>query len=60
MTIDAIDMTICPNCGDKIRESTWTEQPILRHGGYGAARKTVRQICDCGYAFTIEISEVKP
>ncbi|HEX9992487.1 MAG TPA: hypothetical protein VGB14_06145 [Acidimicrobiales bacterium] len=38
-----------------------TETPLLRHGGYGAARETTTVFCDgCGWSLVVAVSEVHP
>jgi hypothetical protein len=32
----------------------------VRHGGYGATRRTVRRCCPCGWALVVERSEIRP
>lgn len=51
----------CPQCGGQdLRETTVGEYPLLRAGGYGAARETVTQTHSCGYWRTIRTTEVNP
>lgn len=40
---------------------SWVEEPLLRGGGYGAARITIKKLCvPCGWETTAEVSEVRP
>lgn len=55
-----IEAKTCPACGGELERLTWDQRPLLRHGGYGAALRTVRDWCRCGWSLVREISEVKP
>ncbi len=52
----------CPRCGSaEMHPQTITEQPLLRHGGYGAARETVTLYCAlCPYYVTTSVGETRP
>lgn len=53
----------CPTCGAPTVREQVQEQPLLRHGGYGAARRTVTEHCEnrtCGWWLTTDISEERP
>lgn len=51
----------CPACGDIAVTECVTEVPLLRHGGYGAARASSRRHCPrCGWTMLAEVSEVRP
>lgn len=50
----------CPDCGDTLTTQTIAEAALIRHGGYGATRSTRRLFCLCGWALTIEVTEVRP
>jgi len=60
MSLVAFDNGVCPDCGLELIRNEWTQQPLLRHGGYGAARKSIVLSCICGYASLRERSDVKP
>lgn len=51
----------CPECGGTdLHRFEQIEAPLLRHGGYGAARRTVTVSCRCGWLIESERSEVHP
>lgn len=53
----------CPACGAPTVREQVQEQPLLRHGGYGAARRTVTEHCEnpsCRWWLTTDISEERP
>lgn len=53
----------CPSCGAATVREAVQEQPLLRHGGYGAARRTVTEHCEnhyCRWWLTTDISEERP
>jgi hypothetical protein len=53
----------CPACGAPTERDVVQEQPLLRHGGYGAARRTVTESCSrttCHWWLTCDISEERP
>lgn len=50
----------CPECGSGLDEETVDQRPLLRHGGYGAAKRTTMRHCRCGWRMQSESSEVKP
>lgn len=53
----------CPACGAALETVEATEEPLLRHGGYGAARRTTTRLCsdpECRWWLTSEIGEVRP
>ena len=50
----------CPRCGARIEREVVTAQPLLRHGGYGAARRTVSEWCSCGWRLVVDVSEERP
>jgi len=57
------DPDACPSCTEAVGELTMTEAPLLRHGGYGAARATTLRWCrdpDCGWWLVTDVSEVDP
>ena len=55
-----IDTATCPVDGGPLNRQTVTTAPLFRHGGYGAARRTVRDACRCGWSLVREVSEVRP
>jgi hypothetical protein len=60
VTAVAVDPTRCPDCGRPLMVDA-TEQPaLLRHGGYGATRRTVARLCPCGWHLVASIGEVAP
>lgn len=54
------DPTACPTCGGRVETIHLTQAPLLRHGGYGAARRTSLRWCPCGWDLIAETSEVRP
>jgi hypothetical protein len=50
----------CPECGGDVDSETVDQRPLLRHGGYGAAKRTTMRHCRCGWRMESERSEVKP
>lgn len=50
----------CPRCGERLHRETITVQPLLRHGGYGAAQRSVRESCRCGWGLVVDVSEERP
>lgn len=50
----------CPRCGDAVQREVLEEPALVRHGGYGATRRSVREHCPCGFSLLVEESEVKP
>ncbi len=61
VTIVAIEAGVCPECGAPLVRSNFTEYPLLRGGGYGAARQTVASACViCGWGHTHAVGEVRP
>lgn len=55
-----VDPACCPDCGTPLDVMTVTEAPLLRHGGYGAARRSVTRRCRCGWALIAEVEEQRP
>lgn len=60
MSLTTTPANRCPNCGLELIRNEATQLPLLRHGGYGAARKDVVLNCICGYSSLRERSDVKP
>lgn len=50
----------CPSCGGPLDVESVDQRPLLRHGGYGAAKRTTMRHCRCGWRMQSESSEVKP
>ena len=56
-----LDPDSCPACSGPLTEASWTELPLLRHGGYGAARFHRLRSCSLGhFSVLAEVSEVHP
>lgn len=55
---------VCPACSGPIWRNEREEMPLLRHGGYGASRTTVRLFClafrDCGWSLDAFVGEHRP
>jgi hypothetical protein len=53
---------VCPSCNAPVEEVAVTMQALFVHGGYGAARRTVRRWCGalCGWSITPEVAEERP
>ena len=49
----------CPNCGAPYTHDAWTQLPLLRHAGYGEARRTTTITCRCRRA-SIRQESVNP
>jgi hypothetical protein len=62
MCTDLVPVKGCPDCSEtSLVTLAWIEEPLLRGGGYGAARVTCVRVCpSCGWEMTSEVSEVKP
>lgn len=52
----------CPRCGQPTHDETFWEPALLRHGGYGATRRTITRTCtgDCPWSVTVEVTEERP
>lgn len=52
----------CPSCGTlELSTFSWVEEPLVRGGGYGAARITRVVSClICHWEMVREVSEVRP
>lgn len=60
-TLVPLDRTRCPDCGEQLRTTTTDQLPLLRHGGYGEAQRTVRRFCHkCGWMLIAEKGAVRP
>lgn len=52
---------VCPSCGAPLRSLAWDQLPLLRHGGYGAALRTVLRYCPrCSFSLRPQTAEVRP
>lgn len=61
MSLVALDLAVCPVCSGPLREACADEPALLRHGGYGATRRSCRTICEaCGWTLLASISERRP
>lgn len=60
MTLVAIPADRCPACGAGTHDTPVEQPALLRHGGYGATRRTVLRSCRCGWMLLAEVSEVWP
>ena len=61
MSTDLVPVKGCPDCGAELMTVGWTEEPLVRGGGYGAARTTSVRLCPtCGWEMTSEVSEGRP
>ena len=45
MSTDLVPVKGCPDCGAELMTVGWTEEPLVRGGGYGAARTTSVRFC---------------
>ena len=58
-----IEVGRCPSCGSSTEREQVKEEPLLRHGGYGAARRTITESCSnptCRWWLTTDVSEERP
>lgn len=61
MDIVLLDRHLCPACRRPTEDETVDAPALIRHGGYGATRRTVARHCKhCGWACLVEVSEVNP
>lgn len=63
MTMAMIPMkeTGCLDCEEPTVDLTFDEPALFIHGGHGATRRSILRLCPaCGYARTLEVSEVRP
>lgn len=55
------DPNHCPTCHTPLDHTHTTQQPLLRHGGYGAATTTTTRTCPrCGYHGGTTTGEHRP
>ena len=56
-----LSRSTCPDCGGALVNDSWDQLPLIRHGGYGAASRTVLRHCPgCGWRLIVEHGEVRP
>jgi hypothetical protein len=61
VTLATVDPDVCPECSNRLETMYVSEPAIVRHGGYGATRRTsVRYCVVCPYSRHAETSEVRP
>jgi rRNA maturation protein Nop10 len=61
VTLITIDPDTCPVCGSELGLEQVDQLPLVRHGGYGAARRTITRHCpDCGYSLNHVVTETRP
>lgn len=51
---------VCPECAGELRLRGVFEPTLFRHGGHGATRETVAEVCACGYQGRRQTTEVSP
>lgn len=59
----ALDPAVCPDCGAATVPMTVHEPALLRHGGYGATRRTITMRCvgvRCSWSMETDVTEVNP
>lgn len=59
-TLVARDPAACPACGSPVATIRYAQAPLLRHGGYGAARRHTIRWCPCGWDLLAETTETRP
>jgi endogenous inhibitor of DNA gyrase (YacG/DUF329 family) len=61
MTLATTDPARCPACGAEVTDEQVDQPALIRHGGYGATRRTVTRHCPgCGYSLNHTTSETRP
>lgn len=63
MTLAVVDPSVCPDCGTPLELEHVDQPAIVRHGGYGATRRTTTRHCPrpgCGWALNHQTSEHRP
>lgn len=53
----------CPRCGAPTVDVAWAEPTLFRHGGHGATRETVVEVCRsiwCHWSITRSVTEMRP
>lgn len=52
---------VCPTCGHHLDVERMHEPALIRHGGFGATRRSVRRHCPgCGWSLIAETTEESP
>jgi hypothetical protein len=61
VTLVTLDPALCPTCGAVLSTGSWDEPALLRHGGYGASRRTTARYCgNCSFVLIAEQCEARP
>ncbi len=61
MTLAVVDPDACPDCGGLLATLTAGQPALIRHGGYGATRRTAVRYCAiCPYTLVVETAEARP
>lgn len=63
-----VEPGVCPVCGTELVTERLHEPALIRHGGYGATRRTERAYCPhkhpdgtlCGWVLLREVTEERP
>lgn len=56
-----LDPSLCPECSTSLDSLVQDEPALLRHGGYGATRRTTFGRCGgCGWVILASVEEVRP
>jgi hypothetical protein len=60
-----LEAGVCPACGCATERLTFGEPQMFRHGGYGATRETVVEVCSapvvvCRWSLVRSVTEVRP
>ncbi len=51
----------CPACGDPTEQTVHHQDPLVRHGGYGATTRTRHRSCPgCGWTAQPDTAEERP
>lgn len=53
----------CCDCGGPVTRATWTQLPLLRHGGYGEAQGREVERCStlgCGLVREVAVRALNP
>ena len=59
-TRSLVPQTICPFCYEDFSTESWTQLPLLRHGGYGEGVETTSRQCRCATRSIIKVQAVSP
>lgn len=61
MTLATREPWQCPDCDTELTLQIVDQPAIVRHGGYGATRRTITRHCTtCGYTLNHIITETTP